>query len=107
VIAVAILITIFVILGVIMLRAKEHIMVLEELIPEGRIISHEEGIVEYQGVYYVFGTHDLHSRNKLLKSLPEDVIQNPCIVDMRFDSQVIIRKGPVNDRRWLGPEELP
>jgi hypothetical protein len=106
VIAVAILITIFVILVIIVTHRKERIMVLEEVIPEGRIVSHEDGVVEYRSVYFILGNHDLYKRKKLLERISYNEMQGPCIVDLRFNSQIIIKKGPVDDRIWLGPGKL-
>lgn len=99
----AIIVTISVILVIIVLRAKERIMALEDVLPDGRIVSHEEGVIEYRGVYYILGTHDLKKRYRMLRTLSDSALHSPCIVDMRFDSQIIIKKGPVDDRMWTGP----
>ncbi|MBN2620032.1 hypothetical protein JXB22_02995 [candidate division WOR-3 bacterium] len=81
-------------------------MALEDVIPEGRVVSHEDGVVEYRSVYFILGNHDLYKRKKLLERISYDVIQGPCIVDMRFNSQIIIKKGPVDDRMWPGSGKL-
>lgn len=104
--AVAILTTISIIFVVIVTRPKERCMALEDVIPEGRIVSQEDGIIEYRSVYYILGNHDLYKRRKLLEKISYNETQGPCIVDMRFNSQIIIRKGPVGDHMWLGPGKL-
>jgi len=100
------LITIFIILVVIVTRSRERVMLLEEVLSDGRVISHEDGLIEWRGVYYLFGTHDLHRRWELLQAIPSEAIDSPCVVDMRFNSQIIIKKGPVNERLWSGPDKL-
>jgi hypothetical protein len=106
VIAGVILIIIFLILVISVTRAKKRTIALEDVIPQGRVVTHEDGIVEYQGVYYILGSHDFDRRRRLLGKLPQDAIQSPCIVDMRFNSQIIIKKGPFDDRTWSGPGML-
>lgn len=101
-----ILITIFVILAVMIFRAREHTMLLEEVIPDGRIISHEDGVIAYRGTVYICGTHDLSRRKKLLRAIPPEAIDSLCVVDLRFNSQIIIKKGPVDERAWTGPDKL-
>jgi hypothetical protein len=74
-------------------RKKESYYALEEIIPEGRIISQEEGVIEYKGAQFILGTHDLKQRKGLIEKLKLLDLEGPCVIDMRFDTQVIIRKG--------------
>ena len=97
---------IFVILAVIVTRPRDKVITLEKVIVGGRVISHEDGVVEYQGVYYIMGTHDLYKRRDLLQVITPEAIDSPCIVDMRFNSQIIIKKGPVSDELWVGPDNF-
>jgi hypothetical protein len=106
VIAGAIVVIIGVILIVIVTRPKDRVIMLEEVIEGGRVISHEDGVIEHHGVYYTLGTHDLYKRRDLLQALMPEVIDSPCIVDMRFNSQIIIKKGPVNEAVWYGPDNF-
>jgi hypothetical protein len=66
-------------------------------VPQSRIISEEDGIVEYQGVKYLLGRKDLGRKKRLIDSLdllnPEPGVE----IDLRFKGQVIIRKGKEAD----------
>ena len=77
-------------------------MTLEEVIPEGKILSREEGVVEYNDVYYVMGTHDLKERKNRLEILNLLDLEAGYTVDLRFDSQVILRRDQV---RVTDPQE--
>lgn len=66
---------------------------LDEVIPGGRIVSQEEGIIEYQDVRYIVGTHDLMRRKNLIERLKLLDLEGPATVDVRFDTQVIIKQG--------------
>ncbi|KPJ72407.1 hypothetical protein AMJ52_06405 [candidate division TA06 bacterium DG_78] len=61
------------------------------MIPQARIVSQEEGILEYQGVHYILGTHDLKRKQSLIRSLDLLSLKDSFIVDMRFNRQIIIR----------------
>ena len=101
-----IIIIIFIILGIVIFRARERVTLLEEVIPDGRIISQEDGVIAYRGIFYVCGTHDLSRRKRLIMAISQEVLDSPCIVDMRFNSQIIIKKGPVNEQIWTGPDRI-
>ena len=77
-------------------------MTLEEVIPEGKILSREEGVVEYNDVYYIMGTHDLKERKYRLEILNLLDLEAGYSVDLRFDSQVILRRDQV---RVTDPQE--
>jgi hypothetical protein len=70
---------------------REHYLLLSEVIPQARIVSQEEGIIEYQGVHYILGTHDLKRKQSLIQSLDLLGLKDSFIVDMRFNRQIIIR----------------
>lgn len=76
-----------------MLKKREAHLLLDEVIPEGRIVSQEEGIIEYQDVRYIVGTHDLMRRKNLIERLKLLDLEGPATVDVRFDTQVIIKQG--------------
>ncbi len=96
-----IVITIICVMGVIsvvwLLRHREKYITLEEVIPGAQIVSQEEGIIELNGVRFILGTHDLGTRKHLIKSLNLDALEGPCVVDLRFNTQVIIKGGPSLD----------
>ena len=71
-------------------------MTLEEVIPEGRMLSQEEGIIEYHNVYYILGTHDLKVRKERLEMLNLLDLEAGYTVDLRFDSQVILKRDQVH-----------
>ncbi|OPX17775.1 hypothetical protein BXT86_04735 [candidate division WOR-3 bacterium 4484_100] len=85
-------ITVLIILAIGLLKKKEHYLLLSEVIPGGKIISLEEGIVSYKGVQYIFGTNDLKRKKYLLESLGLLNIEDSLIIDLRFSRQIIIKK---------------
>lgn len=93
-IASAIVIVIMVIVVVQMAKTRETYIGLEQVIPQARIISQEEGIVEYKGIEFMLGVHDLKKRKHLIESLNLLELQCPCVVDLRFKTQVVIRQEP-------------
>jgi hypothetical protein len=70
---------------------KEHYILLSEVIPQARIVSEEEGLIEYQGVRYILGTHDLKRKQSLIRPLDLLGLKDSFVVDMRFNRQIIIR----------------
>ena len=64
---------------------------LEEVIPEGNVVSRVDGIVEYKGVQYILGTNDLKMKKYLLQKLNLLDIEEVVVVDMRFRGQIILR----------------
>jgi len=74
-----------------LLQKHEHYIMLEEVIPEGEVVSEEEGIVEYMGAQYMLGTNDLKMKKHLLEKLNLLEMGESVIVDMRYTGQIIIR----------------
>ena len=105
-IAGVILIVTIVILVILMTRKRETYIVLGEVIPHARVVSHEDGIIEYDDIYFILGTHDLYMRKYRVEKLLSEGLVGPCIVDLKFDTQVIIKKGPVPNVSGPGPVEL-
>lgn len=66
---------------------------MEEVIPGAHIVSREEGILEYKGIQYVVGVHDLKKRKYLIEYFDLLQLESLTVIDMRFDTQVIIKKG--------------
>lgn len=93
-IAGAIVVVILIIITVQLAKAKETYITLEEVIPQARILSHEEGIVEYRGVEYILGVTSLVEKKRLIESLDLLNIPGPCVVNLRFKKQVIIIQEP-------------
>ncbi len=78
---------------------------LEEVIPGARIISQEDGIIEYRELQFILGTNNLRKRKYLIELLNLLELESPCIVDLRFDTQVIIKKRPgLNKQSRSGPK---
>lgn len=75
-----------------LLQKREHYIALEEVIPEGEVVSEEEGIIMYKGAQYLLGTNDLRMKRNLLEKLNLLEIGESMIVDMRYAGQVIVRK---------------
>ena len=93
-IAGAIVVVILIIITVQLAKAKETYITLEEVIPQARILSHEEGIVEDRGVEYILGVTSLVEKKRLIESLDLLNIPGPCVVNLRFKKQVIIIQEP-------------
>jgi hypothetical protein len=64
---------------------------LGEVIPEARIISETEGIIEYNGKRLLLGLNDLNRKKELIKTLKLDTISEYTVIDMRFRRQIILR----------------
>jgi len=64
---------------------------LEEVIPEGEVVSTVDGIVKYKGVQYILGTSDLRMKKHLLEKLNLLEIEETWVVDMRYRGQIILR----------------
>jgi hypothetical protein len=70
---------------------QPELLLISEVIPQSRIVSEEEGIIEYQGIIYLLGRKDLGRKKHLIDSLD---LLNPETgeeIDLRFKGQVIIR----------------
>ena len=88
---------------------KEHYILLSEVIPRARIISQEEGIIEYDGVQYILGTHGLKKKKHLIESLNLLALEDSFIVDLRFNKQIIIKtikKEPKSKKLESGSKKL-
>ncbi|UCG92304.1 MAG: hypothetical protein JSV97_00930 [candidate division WOR-3 bacterium] len=73
------------------LNHREQYISISEVIPQGTILSREDGIIEHHGVCYIVGTDDLLRKKHLLESLNLLNLEDSVIVDLRFRSQVIIK----------------
>ncbi|MGB3341000.1 MAG: hypothetical protein WBB37_05915 [bacterium] len=93
-IACAIVVVIMIIVIVQLVKTRETYITLEEVIPQARILSQDEGIVEYKGIEYILGVHNLEKKKRLIESLDLLNIQGPCVVDLRFKTQVVIKQEP-------------
>lgn len=71
---------------------KEEYLRLNEVIPEAKIISETEGIVEYQGDLYILGLNDLKKKRELISKLDLLNLEGSFEIDLRYRRQVIIRK---------------
>lgn len=70
---------------------KGKYITLDEVIPEARIISETEGIIEYNGKKFILGLADLSRKRELINLLRLDTISGYTVVDMRFRRQIIVR----------------
>ena len=73
------------------LNHREKHISLSEVIPQGTILSSEDGIIEHRGVCYIMGTDDLPRKKHLLESLNLLDLEDSVIVDLRFRSQIVIK----------------
>ncbi len=64
---------------------------LEEVIPEGEVVSAVDGIIEYKGVQYILGTTDLRKKKHLLDKLNLLEVEEIGVIDMRYRGQIILR----------------
>ena len=90
-------------------KHKKHYILLSEVIPQGRIISQEEGIIEYKGVQYILGSNDLKEKKHLIESLNLLDLEDSFVIDLRFNKQVIIKtikSRPRFKKLESGPENL-
>jgi len=66
-------------------------MMLEEVIPEGKLVSTVDGIIEYKGVHYILGTTDIGKKKHLLSKLNLLEVEEIGVIDMRYRGQIILR----------------
>ena len=74
-----------------LLRKREQYVMLEEIIPEGEVVSAVDGIIEYKGVQYILGTTDLRKKKHLLDKLNLLEVEEIGVIDMRYRGQIILR----------------
>jgi hypothetical protein len=70
---------------------------LEEVIPEGEVVSAVDGIIEYKGVQYILGTTDLRKKRHLLDKLNLLEVEEIGVIDMRYRGQIILRNEKAYD----------
>jgi len=80
-------------------KREEEFISLKEIIPQARIVSETEGILEYMNVRYILGTGDLKVKKVLIDSLKLLSLENLIEVDMRFSRQIIIRTKKISDEK--------
>lgn len=85
-------IIVFAILAFVLLRKREHYVMLEQVIPEGEVVSAVDGVVKYKGVQYILGTTDLRVKKNLLEKLGLLEIEEALVIDMSYRGQIILRK---------------
>ena len=73
------------------LKKKEQFISINEVIPEAKVLSEADGIIEYKGVRLYLGTDRLSEKKALIESLKLCEFENLQEVDMRFSRQIIIR----------------
>ena len=78
-------------------KKRSRCIFLDEVIPEGEVISREEGIVVYKGVQYVLGTNDLQTKRRLLEKLNLLGVDDTFVVDLSYHGQIIIRTDQAHD----------
>jgi hypothetical protein len=75
-----------------LLRKKEEkIITIYDVIPEAKVLSEVDGIIEYQGVRFYLGTGRLNEKKVYIDSLKLYELGDRMEVDMRFSRQIIIR----------------
>ena len=74
-----------------LLRKREQYVMLEEVVPEGEVVSAVDGIIEYKGVQYILGTTDLRKKKHLLDKLNLLEVEEIGVIDMRYRGQIILR----------------
>jgi hypothetical protein len=72
-------------------QEKGAYITLEEVIPDARIVSETEGIIEYKGNIYYVGLNDLKQKRHYIESLSLLAFEGPAEIDLRFRRQIIIR----------------
>jgi hypothetical protein len=85
------LVMVVVIFSLGLFKKQSKNMFLDEVIPEGEVISREEGIVLYKGVQYVLGTNDLQTKRRLLEKLNLLEVNDNFVVDLSYHGQIILR----------------
>ena len=72
-------------------KKNEKLITIYELIPEAKVLSEVDGIIEYKGVRFYVGTGRLNEKKALIDSLKLCDLGDRTEVDMRFSRQIIIR----------------
>ncbi|MCX7994602.1 MAG: hypothetical protein N3A65_02350 [candidate division WOR-3 bacterium] len=74
-------------------KLKGEYITLKEVIPDAKIISETEGIIEYKGKKFILGLNDLRRKRDLIRSLCLDTLSGYKEIDLRFRRQIIVRKN--------------
>jgi len=74
------------------IRSRDGYISLAEVIPEARIVSYEDGIVEYKGKKFILGLDNLKKKKEFIQSLKLLELKDTVEIDMRFSSQIILRR---------------
>ena len=74
-------------------RHREDYVLLAEVIPDAAVISQEEGIIDYNNIRFILGVNNLKFKKVLIDSLELFKLIGAFTVDLRFDNQIIIKKG--------------
>lgn len=72
---------------------KDHYITIKEVIPDAKIISESEGIIEYEGKKFILGQAGFERKKSLIKDLHLDELKGVAEIDMRFKKQIIVRKN--------------
>ncbi len=72
-------------------KKEEKIITIYDVIPEAKVLSEVDGIIEYQGVRFYLGTGRLNEKKAYIDSLKLCELGDRMEVDMRFSRQIIIR----------------
>jgi hypothetical protein len=74
-------------------RKSKGYITLKEVIPDARIVSETEGIIEYGGKKFILGQSGFKEKRELINHLHLTEMAGVSEIDMRFDKQIIVRKN--------------
>ncbi|MGQ9464584.1 MAG: hypothetical protein ACUVQ4_02615 [bacterium] len=94
IIAIILCLMFIVILHIILFRpAKDNnqYITLKEVIPDAKILSETEGVIEYEGKRFILGLNNFKKKRDIINDLNFLKLQGNLEIDLRFNRQVIVR----------------
>lgn len=73
-------------------KSKNRYITLKEVIPEAKIVSETEGIIEYEGKKFILGNNNFKRKKEIINNLNLLKFQANLEIDLRFNRQVIVRE---------------
>ncbi len=73
-------------------KDKKQYITLKEVLPEAKIVSETEGIIEYEGKKFILGYNNFKRKKEIINKLKLLELQGSLEIDLRFNRQVIVRE---------------
>lgn len=72
-------------------KSKNYYITLKEVIPEAKILSETEGVIDYEGKRFILGLNNYKKKRDIINDLNLLKLRGNLEIDLRFNRQVIVR----------------